>query len=271
MSTVSSSYLLPKLRSGKHNTYESLRPSVKQAQWCHRWILFSNLFIIKNWSWNKPFLGFSRGSECLCSECTSSWVTMTTLRAGYWYVFPGVQQWATEHWSVSLRGPVGLNAQPVGVHINLNEGTKWQAWDFRLPIKAYSHMFLTVTTVGLDQQLRCIQWLSSKHRELCGWLLNKQRCANTISHQSLTSRALICICIVVFGFSQHPHGVNQEWHLQSKTDCTKMSELLRTFINIQQWQHDNWYLWIQSFNKSICFVCVYVADYTQSALRGQVE
>lgn len=57
-------------------------------------------------------------------------------------------------------------------------------------------MFLTVTTVGLDQQLRCIQWLSSKHRELCGWLLIKQRCANTISHQSLTSRA-----------SQHPHAL----------------------------------------------------------------
>lgn len=68
-------------------------------------------------------------------------------------------------------------------------------------------MFLTVTTVGLDQQLRCIQWLSSKHRELCGWLLIKQRCANTISHQSLTSRASICVCIVVFGFSQHPHAL----------------------------------------------------------------
>lgn len=71
---------------------------------------------------------------------------------------------------------------------------------------------LTVTCFSLSQPWG---WTSSSgafsgcpaNRELCGWLLNKQRCANTISHQSLTSRASICICIVVFGFSQHPHAL----------------------------------------------------------------
>lgn len=151
----------------------------------------------------------------------------------------GVQRWAAERWSVSLRGPVGLNAQPVRAHINLNEGTKWQAWDLDCPLK------LAVTCFSLSQQWG---WAGAAARVQEAVRVGaKQGRANA---QRFTSDSELCfpmvhiLCVYIYftailcslsAFIQY-HTVN-------------------SFIYSQQWQYNKWYLCIQSFSKSV-FVCL---------------
>lgn len=92
--------------------------------------------------------------RCVFSECGFF------CAAGVWWS-------PTEHWGVSLRGPVGLDAWPLGVHINLNEGTKWQACDLDRPLKLIVTCFPESQQRGygkgtIGQQLGCFRQLTKR-------------------------------------------------------------------------------------------------------------
>lgn len=114
----------------------------------------------------------------------------------------GARQRAPEHWGVSLRGPVGLNAWHLGAHINLNEGTKWQACDLDRPLK------LTVTCFpqswwrsALDQSAAQVLWALMDR-----WLISSEMLTFSISRRGWRSaprcqRSLVGVVIHICSMS----------------------------------------------------------------------
>lgn len=96
---------------------------------------------------------------------------------------------ATEHWGVSLRGPMGLNAWHVSVHINLNKGTKWQACDSDGPLKLKVTCYSSEASdqEGSASSSGALGRLLGRGCRTDRWLIRRAMLTLSISRQGLES------------------------------------------------------------------------------------
>ena len=93
--------------------------------------------------------------------------------------------WATERWGVSLRGPLGVNAWPVDVHINLNGGIKWHVGDLdcllKLTVTCYITLWLQIRSSGALSRLLRGGFCMNR------WMISRDMLTLTHQHQALGS------------------------------------------------------------------------------------